>query len=232
FFKIHGNPFRNGVGGPSKRQPSRVFRLKIWGRPILRPRAAAIVNGRRALTIRLSHERARSAVQARRLGRRRAFGFVAGAFRDHRLRLTRGLRLTGLLTVGVELALAIGTVHLGVRRGHGPWRHVLPVAVGLHDPIVVLGMLVEVLGSDAIARGRGLARQRDIALENLIGIAPDFDAGAIAIEGLHPVRRTRTTVVATVVVLTAAHVVGIVIAAPATLVLTWSHDTFEVLMHV
>jgi hypothetical protein len=30
----------------------------------------------------------------------------------------------------------------------------------------------------------------------------------------------------------AAHVVGIVVAAPATLVLTWSHDTFEVLMHV
>ena len=22
FFEIHGNPFRNGVGGPSKRQPS------------------------------------------------------------------------------------------------------------------------------------------------------------------------------------------------------------------
>ena len=107
----------------------------------------------------------------------------------------------------------------------------LPVAIGLHDPIVVLGMLVEVLGSDAIARGRGLARQRDIALENLIGVAPDFDAGAIAIEGLHPVRRTRTPIAAIVVVL-AAHVVGIVVAAPATLVLTWSHDTFEVLMHV
>jgi hypothetical protein len=50
------------------------------------------------------------------------------------------------------------------------------------------------------------------------------------------VRRTRTTVVAVVVIVVvlaaAAHVVGIVVAAPATLVLTWSHDTFEVLMHV
>jgi hypothetical protein len=30
----------------------------------------------------------------------------------------------------------------------------------------------------------------------------------------------------------ATHVVGIMVAAPATLVLTWSHDTFEILMHV
>jgi hypothetical protein len=48
-------------------------------------------------------------------------------------------------------------------------------------------------------------------------------------------RRTRPTiapVVVIVVLATAAHVVGIVVAAPATLVLTWSHDTFEVLMHV
>jgi len=105
----------------------------------------------------------------------------------------------------------------------------LPVAIGLHDPIVVLGMLVEILGGDPIAGRRSLTRERDIALENLIGVAPDFDAGPVAIEGLHPMRRTRTPVV---VVVLAAHVVGIVVAAPATLVLTWSHDTFEVLMHV
>jgi hypothetical protein len=51
-------------------------------------------------------------------------------------------------------------------------------------------------------------------------------------------RRTRTAIVIVVVIVVmpaaaaAAHVVGIVVTAPATLVLTWSHDTFEILMHV
>jgi len=48
-------------------------------------------------------------------------------------------------------------------------------------------------------------------------------------------RRPRPAIIAAatalVVVLT-THVIGIVVTAPATLVLTWSHDTFEVLMHV
>jgi hypothetical protein len=110
--------------------------------------------------------------------------------------------------------------------------HVLAVAIGLHDPIIVLGMLVEVLGRYPIA-GRGrLACEGDVALEYLIGVAPDFDARTVAVEGLHPVGWARPAVIVVIVVVMSAHIVGIVIAAPATLVLTWSHDTFEILMHV
>jgi hypothetical protein len=32
--------------------------------------------------------------------------------------------------------------------------------------------------------------------------------------------------------MTTAQIVGIMVPAPATLVLTWSHDTLEILMHV
>src|SRR5262249_27760857 len=98
------------------------------------------------------------------------------------------------------------------------------------DSVVVLGVLIKVFRRDPVARRGSFARQSDIALKHLIGVAADFDAGAVAIESLHPVRWTRTPIA--IVVVMAAPIVRIMVAAPATLVLTWSHDTFEVLMHV
>ena len=58
------------------------------------------------------------------------------------------------------------------------------LAVRIHDAEIMLGVLIEVLRGDAVAAERRLARQRDIALEHLIGIAADFHARPVAVEGL------------------------------------------------
>ena len=58
----------------------------------------------------------------------------------------------------------------------------------------MLGVLVQVFRRDAVAAGLRLARQRDIALENLIGAAANLNAWAVAVEGLLAVRRARPVV--------------------------------------
>jgi hypothetical protein len=49
---------------------------------------------------------------------------------------------------------------------------------------IVLGMLIQILGGNPIAPGRGLACKRDIALEDLMRGAPDSYVRAVAVEGL------------------------------------------------
>ena len=55
---------------------------------------------------------------------------------------------------------------------------------------IMLSMLVEVFRSDRIAADRRLARQRDIPLENLAGIAADSAARATAVKRLIVLRRS------------------------------------------
>jgi hypothetical protein len=68
----------------------------------------------------------------------------------------------------------------------------------------MLGVLIEILRRDPIAGQSRLAGERDIALENLIGVAADFDPGAVAVEGLLPMRHTGTIIAAAIAGVTAA----------------------------
>ena len=65
-------------------------------------------------------------------------------------------------------------------------RHPLSIAVlaRVVDAKIVLCMLVEILGGDAIAVRRCFAGQGDVALEYLVGAAADLDGGAVAVECL------------------------------------------------
>ena len=54
----------------------------------------------------------------------------------------------------------------------------------VHYPIVMLGMLVEVLCRDAVATGRRLPRKGDVAFENLMRRTSDFDVRTVTIETL------------------------------------------------
>jgi len=83
--------------------------------------------------------------------------------------------------------------HLDIGRGRRSRLPVLiPIALGVHDPEIVLGVLVEILGGDAVAAGRRFPRQRNIALEDLIGIAADLYVRSVAVEALDPAGHPRT----------------------------------------
>lgn len=142
------------------------------------------------------------------------------------------LLLIRLLLAALAVAVAvILAAHLVVGGRHRPLlthRVGLAVAaIGLHDPVIVLGMLIEILGGNAIARGGGFARHRDVAFEHLIRVTANLHARSAAVEILRTVRRTRPPIVG--VTLSTRHVV---IAATATaILLAWSHDSFEVAVH-
>ena len=53
----------------------------------------------------------------------------------------------------------------------------------------MLGVLVQIFGGNPVARGCGLPRKRDIALENLMRGAADSYVGAVAVEALISLRR-------------------------------------------
>ncbi len=57
-------------------------------------------------------------------------------------------------------------------------------AVAVDDAEIVLRMLIVVLGRDAIARGMSVARERQIFLVELIGVAAQLAVGAAAVQGL------------------------------------------------
>jgi hypothetical protein len=149
-----------------------------------------------------------------------------------RLLLRVGLLLIGLLVlalVGIALAVAIHPAHVVIGGSHRPALAVLVVlafAVRLHDPVIMLGVLIEVLGGDAVARRGGLTRHGDIALEHLIGVAANLDAGAAAVEILRTIGRARSAVVLVITAATAAHHV-VVTAAPRPILLAWSHVTLR-----
>jgi len=65
------------------------------------------------------------------------------------------------------------------------------------DGLPLLGVLVEVFRGDAVAARLSLTRQRDVALEDLVGVAADFNVRTIAIERLNAVRQSRPIVMET-----------------------------------
>jgi hypothetical protein len=79
----------------------------------------------------------------------------------------------------------------------------------------VFRVLIQIFGRNPIAARRCFAGQRDIALEDLVGVAADFYVGTVTVEGLDPMRQPRTIVVRVVPA----------IAAARAFVWSWSHDT-------
>ena len=95
-----------------------------------------------------------------------------------------------VLDFGV-LAVAARYFHIGWR--HGSRRSTpLPFPLSIHYAEVMLGMLIQIFRRDAVAAGLRLTRQRDIALEYLIGATANFNAWAVAVEGLLAVRLSRS----------------------------------------
>jgi hypothetical protein len=86
--------------------------------------------------------------------------------------------------------LLLGSVHHGISRRGRPRRSPLlsAFAVRTRDTEIVLGMLVQIFRGDGIAANRDFARERDVALENLVGAAADLHARAIAVEDLVTLR--------------------------------------------
>ena len=82
--------------------------------------------------------------------------------------------------------LCLGCVRLDVGWGRRPRRRPLLItfAARVVDAKIVLGMLIEILGSNSVAARRRFACQGDVALEYLVGAAADLDVGAVAVECL------------------------------------------------
>jgi hypothetical protein len=61
------------------------------------------------------------------------------------------------------------------------------LATSAHNTKVMLGMLEEIFGSDAVVARFRPTRQCYISLENLIGVTANFDVWAVAFESLNSV---------------------------------------------
>ena len=68
-------------------------------------------------------------------------------------------------------------------------------AVCVHDAEVVLRVLIQVFGGNPVATGCRFARQRYIALEDLISVAANFYVWPVAVERLNPVWHPRAVMV-------------------------------------
>jgi hypothetical protein len=108
--------------------------------------------------------------------------------------------LIARLVVPAMLRL-IAAMAVARERRREPLAHVLHVDVGdrdfasadsgtlafilrRHDAVIVVGMLEEVLRRDAVTGRAGVARELQIFLEHLIGVAAHPDVGAAAIVGM------------------------------------------------
>jgi len=85
----------------------------------------------------------------------------------------------------------------------------------VHNPKIMLGMLVKVLCGDAIAARRRLPREGDVTFEDLMSVASDFDIRTVTFEGLTSVRNRLPITVGIVTVIATMRSSG----------LSWSHDT-------
>ena len=98
---------------------------------------------------------------------------------------------TKLRALAVALVwFLLGSVRHGIsRRGRPRYSPLLSaLAVRTRDAEIVLGVLVKILRGNRIAANRGLARETDIALKNLVGAAANSHIGAAAVEGLVALR--------------------------------------------
>src|ERR1700674_3893484 len=87
----------------------------------------------------------------------------------------------------------------------------------VHNPKIMLSMLVKVLCSDSIATRRRLSSEGNVTFEDLMRGATDFDVRTVTIEGLTSVRYLLSGTIGIVTVIVAVWWPG----------LSWSHDTLH-----
>jgi hypothetical protein len=88
----------------------------------------------------------------------------------------------------------------------------------VHNPKIMLGMLVKILRGDAIATRRRLAREGNVTFEDLMRATSNFDVRTVTIEGLTSVRYLLPISVGIITVMATIPSAG----------LSWSHDTCRV----
>ena len=128
-----------------------------------------------------------------------------------RLPIARGPRVTSNIGSFLlrHLCLEIG------RRGGARDTVLMTLVSSVHNPKIMLGMLVKVLRGDSIATRRRLPREGNVTFEDLRRVASDFDVRTVAIEGLTSVRYLLSITVRVVTVIATTRSAG----------LSWSHDT-------
>jgi hypothetical protein len=78
-------------------------------------------------------------------------------------------------------------LEIGGRTG-GRGTVVMTFVSSVHNPKIMLGMLIKVLCGDSIATRRRLPCEGNVTFEDLMRAASDFDVRAVAVEGLTSVR--------------------------------------------
>jgi len=63
-------------------------------------------------------------------------------------------------------------------------------AVRIVDAEIVLGVLIEIFGSNSVVSNRGFPRKADVTLEYLKTAATELDVGAVAVKGLIVLRNS------------------------------------------
>ena len=101
------------------------------------------------------------------------------------------------------------------RRGWAGGTMLMTLVSGVHDPKIMVGMLVKVLRGDSIATRGRLARKGNVTFEDLMRGTSDFDVRTVTIEGLTSVRYLLPMPVGIVTVIATMRSTG----------LSWSHDT-------
>jgi hypothetical protein len=86
---------------------------------------------------------------------------------------------------------------------------------GVHNPKIMLGMLIKVLCGDSITTRRRLPSEGNVTFEDLMRVASDFDVRTVTTEGLTSVRHLLSVTVGIVTVIAPIWSTG----------LSWSHDT-------
>src|SRR5229473_1296653 len=89
------------------------------------------------------------------------------------------------------------------RRGWARGTVLMTFVNSVHNPKIMLGMLVKVLRGDSIATRRRLPREGNVTFEDLRRVAADFDVRTVAIEGLTSVRYLLSITVRVVTVIIA-----------------------------
>ena len=88
---------------------------------------------------------------------------------------------------------------------------------GVHNPKIMLGMLVKVLCSNSIATRRRLPREGNVTVKDLMRGAPDFDVRTVTIEILTSMRYLLPITIGIVTVITTIRSAG----------LSCSHETLR-----
>jgi hypothetical protein len=101
------------------------------------------------------------------------------------------------------------------RRGGARGAVLLTLVGSVHNPKIMLGMLIKVLCRDSIATRRRLPRESNVTLEDLMRGASDFDVRTVTIETLTSRRHLLPIAVGIITVVTTVGSAG----------LSCSHDT-------